>query len=57
MADAVLVAARDKARDVKTLVERLKTENRHEAIEHRRIYRPWDYYQSNTGPVIRSNAS
>jgi mannose-1-phosphate guanylyltransferase/mannose-6-phosphate isomerase len=44
--DAVLVAARDRAEDVKTLVERLKTENRREAIEHRRIYRPWGYYQS-----------
>jgi mannose-1-phosphate guanylyltransferase/mannose-6-phosphate isomerase len=45
-ADAVLVAARDKAEEVKTLVERLKTQNRREAIEHRRIYRPWGYYQS-----------
>jgi mannose-1-phosphate guanylyltransferase/mannose-6-phosphate isomerase len=45
-ADAVLVAARDKAEDVKTLVELLKTQNRREAIEHRRIYRPWGYYQS-----------
>jgi mannose-6-phosphate isomerase-like protein (cupin superfamily) len=44
--DAVLVVARDKAEDVKTLVERLKTQNRREAIEHRRIYRPWGYYQS-----------
>jgi mannose-1-phosphate guanylyltransferase/mannose-6-phosphate isomerase len=43
--DAVLVVARDKAEDVKTLVERLKVENRREAIEHRRIYRPWGYYQ------------
>ena len=43
--DAVLVVARDKAEDVKTLVERLKAENRREAIEHRRIYRPWGYYQ------------
>ena len=43
--DAVLVVARDKAEDVKTLVERLKTQNRREAIEHRRIYRPWGYYQ------------
>ena len=43
--DAVLVAARDKTEDVKTLVERLKAQNRREAIEHRRIYRPWGYYQ------------
>jgi mannose-1-phosphate guanylyltransferase/mannose-6-phosphate isomerase len=45
-ADAVLVAARDKAEEVKALVERLKTQNRREAVEHRRIYRPWGYYQS-----------
>jgi mannose-1-phosphate guanylyltransferase / mannose-6-phosphate isomerase len=45
-ADAVLVAARDKSEDVKALVERLKIENRREAVEHRRIYRPWGYYQS-----------
>jgi mannose-1-phosphate guanylyltransferase / mannose-6-phosphate isomerase len=43
--DAVLVAARDKAEDVKKLVEQLKTQNRREAVEHRRIYRPWGYYQ------------
>jgi mannose-1-phosphate guanylyltransferase/mannose-6-phosphate isomerase len=43
--DAVLVAARDKAEDVKKLVEILKTKNRSEAVEHRRIYRPWGYYQ------------
>jgi mannose-1-phosphate guanylyltransferase/mannose-6-phosphate isomerase len=43
--DAVLVAARDKAEDVKALVEELKARNRREAIEHRRIYRPWGYYQ------------
>ncbi|TMJ01492.1 MAG: mannose-1-phosphate guanylyltransferase/mannose-6-phosphate isomerase [Alphaproteobacteria bacterium] len=43
--DAVLVVSRDKADRVKTLVEALKTQNRREAIEHRRIYRPWGYYQ------------
>jgi mannose-1-phosphate guanylyltransferase/mannose-6-phosphate isomerase len=43
--DAVLVAARDRAEDVKALVERLRAQNRREAVEHRRIYRPWGYYQ------------
>jgi mannose-1-phosphate guanylyltransferase/mannose-6-phosphate isomerase len=43
--DAVLVASRDKAESVKALVERLKAQNRREAVEHRRIYRPWGYYQ------------
>jgi mannose-1-phosphate guanylyltransferase/mannose-6-phosphate isomerase len=48
-ADAVLVAARNRAEDVKALVEQLKMQNRREAIEHRRIYRPWGYYQSVDG--------
>jgi mannose-1-phosphate guanylyltransferase / mannose-6-phosphate isomerase len=44
-ADAVLVTARDKSEGVKALVEQLKTQNRRAATEHRRIYRPWGYYQ------------
>lgn len=44
--DAVLVAARDKAESVKGLVEELRVQNRREAAEHRRMYRPWGYYQS-----------
>jgi mannose-1-phosphate guanylyltransferase/mannose-6-phosphate isomerase len=43
--DAVLVASRDKAEQVKALVEQLKSQNRREAVEHRRVYRPWGYYQ------------
>ena len=43
--DAVLVTSRSKSEDVKKLVELLKTNNRREAVEHRRIYRPWGYYQ------------
>jgi mannose-1-phosphate guanylyltransferase/mannose-6-phosphate isomerase len=43
--DAVLVAARDKTESVKMLVEQLKAQNRRAAIEHRRNYRPWGYYQ------------
>jgi mannose-1-phosphate guanylyltransferase/mannose-6-phosphate isomerase len=31
---------------VKQLVDRLKLENRREALEHKRSYRPWGYYQS-----------
>ena len=44
-ADAVLVAARAKAEQVKSLVEELKANNYRAAVEHRRIYRPWGYYQ------------
>jgi mannose-1-phosphate guanylyltransferase / mannose-6-phosphate isomerase len=43
--DAVLVASRHKTEQVKTLVEMLKAQNRREAVEHRRIYRPWGFYQ------------
>ena len=44
-ADAVLVTARAKAEQVKGLVEQLKAHNHRAAVEHRRIYRPWGYYQ------------
>jgi mannose-1-phosphate guanylyltransferase/mannose-6-phosphate isomerase len=37
-------ASRSKAESVKALVE-LKTRNHPAAVEHRRIYRPWGYYQ------------
>jgi mannose-1-phosphate guanylyltransferase/mannose-6-phosphate isomerase len=30
---------------VKALVEQLKANNHRAAVEHRRIYRPWGYYQ------------
>ena len=43
--DAVLVTSRDKAEDVKGLVEQLKAQNRQQAVTHLRIYRPWGYYQ------------
>jgi mannose-1-phosphate guanylyltransferase / mannose-6-phosphate isomerase len=44
--DAVLVADHSQARKVKELVETLKAERHEEAIQHRRSYRPWGYYQS-----------
>jgi mannose-1-phosphate guanylyltransferase / mannose-6-phosphate isomerase len=43
--DAVLVAARDRAEEVKALVERLKARGRPQAVAHRHAYRPWGYYQ------------
>jgi len=43
--DAVLVAARDRAQDVKHIVERLRAEGRHESNVHRRVYRPWGSYE------------
>jgi mannose-1-phosphate guanylyltransferase / mannose-6-phosphate isomerase len=44
-ADAVLVASRAKSEQVKALVEQLRAQNHRAAVEHRRIYRPWGYYQ------------
>jgi mannose-1-phosphate guanylyltransferase/mannose-6-phosphate isomerase len=44
--DAVLVADKSQTDKVKQLVERLKAERHPEATQHRRMYRPWGYYQS-----------
>jgi mannose-1-phosphate guanylyltransferase / mannose-6-phosphate isomerase len=49
--DAVLVLARDQADKVKRLVDKLRQSGRRQATEHKRIYRPWGYYQSiDSGP-------
>ena len=44
--DAVLVADASASARVKDLVETLKQQKRPEAQEHKRVYRPWGYYQS-----------
>jgi mannose-1-phosphate guanylyltransferase / mannose-6-phosphate isomerase len=44
--DAVLVLGAQHGDKVKQLVEELKRRKRKEAQEHRRVYRPWGYYQS-----------
>jgi mannose-1-phosphate guanylyltransferase/mannose-1-phosphate guanylyltransferase/mannose-6-phosphate isomerase len=43
--DAVLACHRDRAQDVKKMVEQLKAAKRREATEHRRVYRPWGAYE------------
>ncbi len=43
--DALLVAHKDKAQDVKKIVEQLQAENRIEVVEHKRVYRPWGWYE------------
>ncbi len=49
--DAVLVLARGQGDKVKQLVNVLRRQQRREATEHKRIYRPWGYYQSvDSGP-------
>ena len=43
--DAVLVVPKGQSEKVKDLVTTLKASARREATEHRRIHRPWGYYQ------------
>jgi mannose-1-phosphate guanylyltransferase/mannose-6-phosphate isomerase len=44
--DALLVAERGRAEDVKEIVESLERRARTEHVSHRRVYRPWGYYES-----------
>jgi mannose-1-phosphate guanylyltransferase / mannose-6-phosphate isomerase len=44
--DAVLVLNKTHGDNVKQLVDQMKSEKRPEAMEHKRSYRPWGYYQS-----------
>jgi len=44
--DAVLAMHRDRAQDVKRVVDRLRKVGRHEAVAHNRVYRPWGFYES-----------
>lgn len=43
--DAVLAMPRSRAQDVKRIVDRLKAAKRREATEHKRMYRPWGFYE------------
>ncbi|UXY15606.1 mannose-1-phosphate guanylyltransferase/mannose-6-phosphate isomerase [Chitiniphilus purpureus] len=44
-ADAVLVADKARSQEVKAIVAQLTSENRGEALQHRRVYRPWGWYE------------
>ena len=44
--DAVLVADRGRVQEVKKIVESLKEKKRSEGDLHRKVYRPWGFYQS-----------
>ena len=44
-ADAVLVAHKDHAQDVKKIVEQLKADGRSERLVHRQVFRPWGSYE------------
>ena len=45
-ADAVLVADKNAAQDVKKVVERLERAGRNEYRNHRKVFRPWGNYDS-----------
>jgi mannose-1-phosphate guanylyltransferase/mannose-6-phosphate isomerase len=44
--DAVMVVPRARAQEVRELVEKLKAAKRPEATDHKRVHRPWGYYES-----------
>ncbi|WP_345426999.1 mannose-1-phosphate guanylyltransferase/mannose-6-phosphate isomerase [Halioxenophilus aromaticivorans] len=44
--DALMVASKDQVQDVKAIVGELKSQQRSEASTHRKVYRPWGYYDS-----------
>ncbi len=49
--DALLVANKDKVQDVKTIVNKLKAQDRYEYKHQREVYRPWGKYDSlDSGP-------
>jgi mannose-1-phosphate guanylyltransferase/mannose-6-phosphate isomerase len=43
--DAVLVTHKDRSQDVKKIVDTLKAKQRDEYLVHKRVYRPWGYYE------------
>ncbi|WP_396588275.1 mannose-1-phosphate guanylyltransferase/mannose-6-phosphate isomerase [Bermanella sp. R86510] len=44
--DALLVAHKDKAQEVKHVVAKLHQEGRDEGLQHTQVFRPWGYYQT-----------
>jgi len=44
--DALMVADKGRVQDVKSIVQTLKSSGRSEAHMHRKVYRPWGYYDS-----------
>jgi mannose-1-phosphate guanylyltransferase/mannose-6-phosphate isomerase len=45
-ADAVLVAHKDHTQDVKKIVDQLRSQGRSEGQIHRKVFRPWGWYDS-----------
>jgi mannose-1-phosphate guanylyltransferase/mannose-6-phosphate isomerase len=45
MGDAVLVASKESAEAIKSVVDHLKSNGEDIAVQHNRVYRPWGWYQ------------
>ena len=44
--DAILISSKEQLNQIKDLVQELKLNNRSELDNHKRVYRPWGYYQT-----------
>ena len=44
--DVTLIASQDKVQEVKSIVESLQDSGRYESNAHRKVYRPWGWYDS-----------
>lgn len=44
--DAVMAVARDRAQDLKLVIDKLSAAGRGERLSHRRVYRPWGTYET-----------
>ena len=44
--DATFIAAQEKAQEVKSIVEVMQSNGRNEGTTHRKVYRPWGWYDS-----------
>ena len=45
-ADAVLIASKGHSQNVKNIVSNLQSCDREERVTHRKVHRPWGYYES-----------
>jgi mannose-1-phosphate guanylyltransferase/mannose-6-phosphate isomerase len=53
-ADAVMVASQDQSQNVKAVVNQLKSKGRKERSFHRKVHRPWGYYEGlDSGPEFQ----
>jgi mannose-1-phosphate guanylyltransferase/mannose-6-phosphate isomerase len=44
--NATLISTADKVQDVKKITKRLEDQNRQELLSHRKVYRPWGWFDS-----------